>query len=235
MTAGSPRFADIIGTLNRHADFASRFVEPRNVDVWLPPGYALEGAPRLPVIYMHDGQNLFDPQTAYGGVDWGIDEAIARLAKKGRVREAIVVGIWNTDRRWPEYMPGEALELPTGRRVKSWFAQEFGGQPISDDYLRFVVQELKPFVDGKYRTSPDRENTFVMGSSMGGLISLYALCKYPGVFGGAGCVSTHWPAGEGIVIEYLRKALPKPGAHRIYFDHGTQTLDASYEIPATSG
>jgi predicted alpha/beta superfamily hydrolase len=224
--ARSSDSADRVGTLKHHTDLASRFVEPRNVDVWLPPGYALEDDRRFPVIYMHDGQNLFDPKTASIGVPWGIDRAIVRLTSEGRLREAIVVGIWSTDRRYQEYMPQKALAL-SGR--SSEFAAQAGGEALSDAYLRFIVQELKPFIDRAYRTQPERGSTLVMGSSMGGLISLYALCEYPQSFGGAGCLSTHWPAGEGIVIEYLRRALPRPAAHRIYFDHGTETLDASYE------
>ena len=99
----------------------------------------------------------------------------------------------------------------------------------SDRYLKFLVEEVKPFIDRTYRTQPDAAHTFVMGSSMGGLISGYALVEYPQVFGGAGCVSTHWPSDDGSAIEYFAKHLPAPGKHRIYFDYGTATLDASYE------
>jgi predicted alpha/beta superfamily hydrolase len=99
----------------------------------------------------------------------------------------------------------------------------------SDAYLKFIVEELKPFVDRTYRTRPDRAHTSVMGSSMGGLISAYALCEYPEIFGGAGCVSTHWPTGDGAVIDYLAQHLPKPGTHKLWFDYGTATLDAQYE------
>ena len=79
-----------------------------------------------------------------------------------------------------------------------------------------------------YRTRPGRADTFVMGSSMGGLISLYAICEYPDVFGGAGCVSTHWPAVEGVIVPYLRDRLPDPTTHRLYFDYGTATIDTLY-------
>lgn len=217
---------NIPGTLHRHTDFASAFVPPRNVDVWLPPGYTA-GSVEYPTIYMHDGQNLFDPALAYGGVDWGIDEAVVRLMQAGQIQGAIVVGIWNTgDARWLEYMPQKALAAPG---TLERFGQEAGGEPLSDRYLEFLVGELKPFVDRHYRTLPARETTFVMGSSMGGLISLYATCEYPDLFSGAGCLSTHWPAGEGIVLDYLRGALPPPGRHRFYFDYGTETLDAEYE------
>jgi predicted alpha/beta superfamily hydrolase len=101
--------------------------------------------------------------------------------------------------------------------------------PLSDRYLKFLMWELKPFMDEHYRTLPDRENTFTMGSSMGGLISIYAVCEYPDRFAGAGCISTHWPAAGGIVVDYLAQALPEAGEHRIYFDHGTATVDALYE------
>ena len=216
-----------VGTLQRHARFPSTFVQSRNVDVWLPPGYWVEADRRFPVIYMHDGQNLFDPETAFGGVDWGIDEAIARLAKAGATGGAIVVGIWNTEEgRWRDYMPQKALRT---RAAVARFREQAGGEPLSDRYLCVLIQEVKPFVDETYRTLPGRESTFVMGSSMGALASLYAVCEYPGVFQGAGCLSTHWPAGNGIVIDYLRRALPSPGSHRFYFDYGTQTLDAGYE------
>ncbi|HJW46870.1 MAG TPA: alpha/beta hydrolase-fold protein, partial [Lysobacter sp.] len=100
---------------------------------------------------------------------------------------------------------------------------------VSDDYLKFVVTELKPFIDATYRTRKGRDDTFVMGSSMGGLISLYAVAEYPEVFGGAGAVSTHWPIGDGIVIDWLGAHLPSPRNHRIYYDFGTATLDAQYE------
>ena len=216
----------ILGRLDRHADFASAHVPPRNVDVWLPPGYEARDR-RYPVVYMHDGQNLFDPAISFGGLDMGVDEALVRLMEAGQTAGAIVVGIWNRgDDRWREYMPRQALAAPG---ALEHFQAEAGGDVLSDRYLEFLVDELKPFVDGHYRTLPGRESTFIMGASMGGLISLYALCQYPEIFGGAGCLSTHWPAGDGIVIDYLRSALPPPGSHRFYFDHGTETLDAQYE------
>lgn len=221
---------DPLGTLHHHPSFASRFVDARPVDVWLPPGYAPQGeARRLAVIYMHDGQNLFDPQKAYAGVDWGIREAIVRLCQAGAIREAIVVGIWNTPKRWSEYMPQKALDRPEAAGIRASLAQEPESAPISDLYLRFIVEEVKPFVDGEYRTLPGPENTVVMGSSMGALISLYALCEYPETFGGAACLSTHWPAASEALLAYLARALPRPGRHRLYFDYGTEDVDAPYE------
>lgn len=200
---------------------ASRHVAARNVDVWLPPSYGREPQRRYPVLYMHDGQNLFDPALSYTGVDWDIDGAMTRLIERGEVREAIVVGIWNTPWRWPEYMPRAPVR---GRRVDGLSADEIR----SDDYLRFLVEELKPFIDARYRTLPGRGDTFVMGSSMGGLISLYAAARYPDVFGGVGAVSTHWSACDGCTADWFGQHLPDPGTHRLYFDHGTKTLDAKY-------
>jgi predicted alpha/beta superfamily hydrolase len=92
-----------------------------------------------------------------------------------------------------------------------------------------MVEELKPYIDAHFRTLPDVSNTFIMGSSMGGLISLYALCEYPQVFFGAGCVSTHFPIGRGITLKYLQDHLPDPETHKFYFDYGTKTLDRTYE------
>lgn len=222
-----PRLSGRVETL---ASLSSEHVEARRVDVWLPPGYPA-GSARYPVLYMHDGQNLFDTATAFGGVEWGVDEVLARLIGSAQARPAIVVGIWNTPHRLREYMPQKAVAAAApGRDPLAALRAELRGQPLlSDAYLRFLVEELKPWIDGRYATHPEREATFVMGSSMGGLISLYALLEYSAVFGGAACVSSHWPAGDGIVVDWASKALPRPGAHRLYFDFGTLGLDAEYE------
>jgi predicted alpha/beta superfamily hydrolase len=216
----------MFGTVQRHPEFTSRYVAPRHVDVWLPPCYADTPSCRFPVLYMHDGQNLFNPQTSFLGIDWGIDAALRGLLAEQRARAALVVGIWNTPQRAQEYMPQRPLELvsPTRREPRPT-----ARKPLSDQYLQFLLQELKPFIDGHYRTLADRENTFIMGSSMGGLISLYAVCEYPHVFAGVGCLSPHWPARGGIMVEYLEQGLPEAGSHRLYFDYGTRTTDALYE------
>ncbi len=221
---------------------ASDHVAPRRVAVWTPPGYA-EGDAAYPVIYAHDGQNLFDPATSYGGVSWEMDEAMERLVADGKTDGAIIVGVWNTELRFREYAPAAVLDaLPDTLRPDR--EQTYGGKPLSDAYLKFLVEELKPRIDNEFRTLPDRDNTFVAGSSMGGLISLYALTQYPDVFGGAGCLSTHWPLtlsddkladydtfGAPIAaafVEYLSAHPPSPQDHRIWFDSGTETLDAHY-------
>ena len=214
-----------MNSLIRHANFPSRHVVPRHVDVWLPPDYEMQPDRRYPVIYMHDGQNLFDPAEANFGVSWEVDQAMNRLVAAGEAPPALVVGLWSTPYRYPEYRPARPFEALSGAaraRIPG------AGQLRSDAYLSFIVREVKPFIDATYRSLPDRPHTSIMGSSMGGLISLYALCEYPEVFGGAGCVSTHWPAVEGVIGPYLQRRLPDPANHRLYLDHGTHTLDALY-------
>ncbi len=219
----------------RLAPFSSAHAEPRPIDIWLPGAYAAEPERRFPVLYMHDGQNLFTPSLAVTGDAWDIDVALERLVAEGEARPAIVVAVWHTEARWREYMPQAALETPRGRAIlerareapteaNAWLRDA----PLADGYLRMVVEELKPAIDARYRTLPGPEDTVVMGSSMGGLISLYAVCRYPELFGGAGCLSTHWPAAEGAVVDWLEGALPAPGRHRFYFDHGSRGLDADY-------
>ena len=218
----------ITGTVLRHAVMPSTHVAARNVDVWLPPDYAGNPERRYPVVYMHDGQNLFDPATSMGNVDWGVDEAMTGLIARGEARPAIIVGVWNTNKRREEYMPQRAVTRDMPMNVPG-AADLKPGDIVSDRYLAFLVEELKPFIDASYRTLPGRADTIVMGSSMGGLISQYAMSKHPDVFGGAGCVSTHWPAGDGIALDDFAAHLPDPATHRYWFDYGTETLDATYE------
>lgn len=214
----------------------SRHVPERLVRVWLPPGYAGSGQ-HYPVVYMHDGQRVFSLAASDGSGfgSWETDLAMERLLQAGKIRSAIVVAIDNTPNRGGEYMPQAAYRLARaqGRAVRSSYG--IAVEDIqSDNYLRFLVEELKPVVDSRYRTAPGREDTFIIGSSMGGLISLYALSEYPEVFGGAACLSTHWPIGQGSAVDHFRDHLPEPGNHRIYFDRGTLTLDASYDAYQTA-
>jgi predicted alpha/beta superfamily hydrolase len=218
-----------VGTLEQFENFYSKFVAFRNVDVWLPPGVDEQSAERYPALYMHDGQNLFDDTISYGSTSWGIDQAMLGLLEEGRIRPAIVVGIWNSDIRWREYMPQKPYETRALKKHHPAFLDTAGGPSISDSYLRFLVEEVKPFVDAHFPTLSGQQDTFVMGSSMGGLISLYAISEYPQVFGGAGCVSTHWPIGGLELVDEMARRLPDPTSHRLYFDYGTETLDAAYE------
>lgn len=218
-----------VGDVHHHGYMPSKFIEPRHVDVWVPPEFGADAKTRYPVIYMQDGQNLFDPALSYTGVDWGVAEAITRLHAEQQIPAAIVVGVWCTAHRRREYMPQKPLETPAARALSLRFAREWEGAPSSDAYLRFLVEELKPLIDASYPTLPDQPSTFIMGSSMGGLLSLYALIEYPQVFAGAGCLSTHWPIGGSLLVDALGAALPPPATHKLYFDFGTATLDADYE------
>ena len=222
------------GRVEHLADFPSKFVKPRAVDVWLPPGYPRPGV-RYAVVYMHDGQNLFHPASAYGGVAWEVDSTLAALGSA--VRPCIVVGIWNTDQRFAEYTPARPYAaMPAAARAR--LAQERPGQPQSDAYLKFLVKELKPYIDKHFRTARHRTDTFVAGSSMGGLISLYAALEYSNIFGGAACFSTHWPLSlrenpsdfTTAMLGYFRYQLGRTivQSPRLYFDHGSVTLDARY-------
>ena len=222
--------------IQRHTDFASQFVDPRHVDVWLPGDYH-DSNKNYRVLYFHDGQNLFNPEWVYyTQTDWGIDETLQRLIDSGEVDDTIVVGIWSTAQRIAEYMPWDLYQA-TSDEYRAAIGRYLGSEPTSREYLRFVVEELKPFIDSNYRTKPGRDDTAMMGSSMGALISLYGVIEYPDVFAAAACVSTHWPssmmvdkpAGNERVLEYLRSAIPAPGQHRIYFDFGTEELDSEYE------
>ena len=180
----------IEGTIVHYQEFPSEVIRVRPVNVWLPEGYDPASSDRYPVIYMHDGQMMFDHDTSpYSGMDvfWDVDKAITKLVRNGEIRPAIVVAVWMASwakgARGAEFMPQKVVtdEVWQVMRDEGWgFAVEEGGQELSaDNYLEFIVHELKPFIDENYRTESDRSNTLVMGSSMGGLISAYALRRVP--------------------------------------------------------
>lgn len=226
-TAQEIKSENIKGKLLRYENFPSKNVDARNVDVWLPSDYSAKK--KYAVLYMHDGQMLFDFAATWNKQEWQIDETLEKLRAEKKIRDTIVVAVWNTKRRTEEYMPNKAFEMLSAE-AQTNVGNLFGMKKIqSDEYLKFLTQEVKPFIDRNYPTRRDAKNTFVMGSSMGGLISLYAISEYPNVFGGAACISTHFPAGGGVMVEYMKKYLPAPKNHKIYFDYGTATLDAAYE------
>lgn len=217
----------VTGTRVSMPAFASQHVAARNVEIWLPPGYGRDTV-RYPVLYMHDGQNVFDPATSYGGVDWGVDEWMTTLIAQRKIRPAIVVAVWNSPLRFQEYMAQQAMPSGTASVSRGIGRGTIDGPLLGDAYLRFLTEELKPYIDRTYRTRPGRSDTFMMGSSMGGVISLYAAAQHPNVFGGIAAVSTHFPAGDGALIDYLASHMPDPATHRVYMDRGTATLDATY-------
>jgi len=221
-----PGITGIIGHIDQ---FKSKYVDARNIDIWLPPGYSENDTTRYDVIYAQDGQNLFDPKKSFTGIDWGLDETMTQLIDSNKIHPAIIVGIWNTPKRVQEYMPRKPLGQPYNNERFLGFVSQYGGQPLSDDYLKFMGDELKPYIDKHYHTLTGPSHTFIMGSSMGGLIALYAISEYPDIFGGAICMSTHWPIANGVTVGYVKDHLPSPQNHKLYFDYGTETLDAQYE------
>lgn len=231
------------GSLIRFPSFKSQFVDLRNVDVWLPEGYSKKQ--KYAVLYMHDGQMLFDAESTWNKQSWEVDEVAGKLISEGKTQKFIVVGIWNNGmKRHPEYFPQKPYENFNGTQKKiisdilikmGKINSEFN--PVSDNYLKFIITELKPFIDKNFNTNPNRSHTFIAGSSMGGLISMYAICEYPKVFGGAACLSTHWtgiyqnndnPIPDAFVY-YLKNNLPNPKNHKLYFDYGDKTLDSLYK------
>lgn len=223
-----------VGRIERLARFPSKFVDARHIDVWLPNGYSPDR--RYAVLYMHDGQMLFDASSTWNKQAWNVQDTVQRLIDQGRIPDIIVVGIWNNGAfRHSEYFPQKYLGyMPASLRDKQ-ISENLRDKPQSDHYLRFLVEELKPAIDDRYATRPEAASTFIMGSSMGGLISVYAMNEYPQVFGGAAGLSTHWvgrhAANAAIPLaafNYLRAHLASPSSHRLYQDHGTLELDALY-------
>ena len=192
---------EIVGKVEYHKEFVSSILNnKRNIVIWLPVGYNPQRNPNkhYPVLYMHDGQNIMDPKTAFIGKDWRVDETVMKLIKQKKIKEIIVVGIYNSPDRLDEY---------------SWTKK---GQ----NYLKFIVTELKPFVDSKYKTLPDKENTATMGSSMGGLISFYAAWHYPDVFSMAGCLSSSFYYNSDRSIRQVEEYNGSKKHIKFYIDHG---------------
>lgn len=231
------------GKVQRFANFQSKLIDARNIDIWLPDDYS--NKEKYAVLYMNDGQALYDAESTWNKQAWEVDEVAGKLIAEGKTQKFIVVGIWNNGaKRHPEYFPQKPYESLTQIQKDTVTAQlQKGGRtkeifkPYSDLYLKFLVTELKPFIDKNFSTKTDQKNTFIAGSSMGGLISMYAICEYPKIFGGAACLSTHWPgtfsANNNPVpdafVNYMKTNLPNPKDHKIYFDYGDQTLDAMYK------
>jgi predicted alpha/beta superfamily hydrolase len=175
-----PRFFTEQGRLDRIDDWdAPHLGGTRGITVYLPPSYDENGLVRLPVVYMHDGQNLFSDDDAFGGISWDVAGALDNGAADATIHEAIVVAVDNSDNRTSEYTP---------------VADPDDGGGGADDYLAFLVEDLKPGIDARYRTLPDRAHTAIVGSSLGGLFSVYAGAARADVFGLVGALSpsTWW-------------------------------------------
>lgn len=224
------------GRIERMRLYSPEMNDTVTVDTWLPPVYDASPAGRFPVIYMHDGQNLYDASTTWNHQSWEMDSVMCSLLSAGKIEPAIIVGIHSDSAtRVADLMPQKAVEGSSALAETLEQVKLKGMQPRGDSYAAFMVETLKPRVDSLYRTLPDMRHTSVMGSSMGGLMSIYALCEYPDVFGNALCLSTHWIGAPAVADEftdamyrYMDERLPDAGTHRLYFDHGTETIDAYY-------
>lgn len=218
------------GTLERFVINSPEMGRDVEVEVLLPAGY--DTSKRYPVVYMHDGQNLFDSASTWNGQSWEIDEAVERIEGQ----KPIVVGVHSVNEtRYGDLMPTEVIEALQPAVVEAMIAGLKKPVVKGDKYVDFLAGTLKREIDSHYSTLPDAADTSVMGSSMGGLASFYAMCRHPETFGGAACLSTHFIGGSApneifptAFAAYLLERLPLDGHHRIYFDTGDQTIDAYY-------
>ena len=192
--------------------FSPQLFNTRDVYVYLPPSYG-RGDFRFPVIYMQDGQNLFDPALSFAG-SWRVDLAMTAAARLGF--EAIVVGVANTgSARLDEYGP--------------FLEPEIGAGGVADLYVDFLLDTLKPQIDDEFRTLPEREQTGIAGSSMGGLLSLYAFFRRPYAFGFAASLSPAFWFGQRKIFDWVRHTPNPPGMGRLYLDIGTR--EGGHSLP----
>lgn len=180
---------------------------PRDVIIWLPPNYDDNINERYPVLYMNDGQNIIDPVTSFSGIDWQIDETVDSLIKQDIIEPVIIVGVYNTENRRKEYS-----ENDTGYA-----------------YIDFLVNDLKPTIDNKYRTKPGAENTAIAGSSMGGLISFIAAWEHPEVFSKAACLSPAFKIREYNYVDNVQAYKGDKKKIKLYIDNGSLDLEDSLQ------
>jgi len=231
------------GTLLRlDSAHATPWLSARPLDIWLPRTY--DGKRKHAVLYMYDAQMLFDAKVTWNHQEWRVDEVLDSLIAAKTILPTIVVGLHNGGMmRNFEYFPQKPFNTLKSKFSDSTMADigmRYGSDstfPVqSDKYLQYMVEGVKPLVDSTFAVYTDKSATAVAGSSMGGLMSMYAIGEYPEVFGTALCMSTHWPGGfapnedipnafEAYVAEYLRPER----VGKIYFDYGTETLDGMYE------
>jgi len=191
----------IVGTVKYHREIYGEGLNyPRDIIVWLPPSYEKSTLRNHPVLYMQDGQNIIDPATSFIGYDWHVDEVADSLIHAKMMKEIIIVGIYNTPDRIAEY----------------------DNTKLGRAYMKFIIERVKPLIDSTYRTLEDRDNTAVMGSSMGGLISFLLVWNYPEVFSQVSCISPVFPSALTRMIENTKSS---DKTIRIYLDNGGVGLD----------
>lgn len=205
------------------------------VDIWTPPGYDPVNR-RYPVLYMHDGQNLFDAASTWNNQAWEMDSVAGELIVSGRMEPVIIVGVYSVpETRVGDMMPAEPMQSIVSDSLRSAVGTFCTSAIAGDRYVDFIAETLKPIIDGLYPTRPEAASTTVMGSSMGGLASVYALCRHPLVFGSAACLSTHWTGlmrrneiFPTAMAGYMLSHLPDGATHKLYFDSGSEDIDELY-------
>ncbi|MEY4056017.1 MAG: hypothetical protein RL519_1352 [Pseudomonadota bacterium] len=227
------------GRFLEYEHVAATGLPEQRLTIWLPPGYD-RGNRRYPVLYMHDGHNLFDPAKSNFNKVWAADKAMLTAMKGGKVAPHIIVGIWAPGKdRYRQYLPQSLYQASSGAPRAAMDAMT-GGPVVSEAYLNWLAGPLKQWVDTSFRTRAGRDDTAIMGSSMGGLMSCYAFLERPQTYGRAGCVSSHWPAADPRAVGeanpelialwdgWFAARLGQPDGRRVWMDHGTATLDAFY-------
>lgn len=235
----APLAAEDRGRLVELENVSATGLPEQRITLWLPPGYD-KGTRRYPVLYMHDGHNLFDVKNSNFNKIWAADKAMLAAVATGKVEPHIIVGIWAPGAdRYRQYLPRSAYDAAPPA-VRARMDATAGGEVISARYLDWIAGPLKFWIDARYRTRTGRDDTAIVGSSMGGLMSCYAFLEKPKVFGRAGCVSSHWPAVDPRTVEgedsgvaklwdaWFAARLGAPDGRRVWMDHGTATLDAYY-------
>ena len=194
----------VTGTVRYHRQFYSpQLKNKRDLVVWLPPSYETEPNRKYPVLYVHDGQNLFTPFTAFQGQEWHLDEIADDLIKRNLIQEIIIVGIYNTSQRSEEYSP----------------------KKLGAAYSEFLISTVKPFIDKAYRTRPGREDTAVMGSSLGGLMAFDLVWSHPQIFSMAGCLSPAFLVDSNDIVDKVRLSTSPPDSVKLVILNGTKGLE----------
>src|SRR2546423_7631438 len=205
----------LTGNIRRHRGFPSKVLgNRRDLLVWLPRGYSRFSRKRHPVLYLQDGQNVFDAATAFGGVEWGVDETAQRLVREKAIEPLIIVAIANTgDERIHEYAPTPGLIDSSAKRKKR-------SKRWARKYARFLVEELKPYIDKHYRTKAEAEFTGLGGSSLGGLLTLSLGLWFPNVFTRLIAMSPSVWWDDNVIVKMVNELDQKPPL-KIWLDTGT--------------
>ncbi len=205
------------------------------VDIWTPPGYDAKNR-RYPVLYMHDGQNLFDAASTWNKQAWEMDSVAGTLIEAGEMEPIIIVGVYCVpETRVGDMMPAEPLQSIAADSIRAMVSARLTSPVKGDKYVDFIAGTLKPVIDELFPTRSEAAATAVMGSSMGGLASVYAICRHPETFGAAACLSTHWTGFSqrnevfpAAMAGYMLSHLPSGKTHKLYFDSGTEDIDELY-------